>query len=134
MPRVPSIAMAIGIYVGVVDDDESQRRSLARLLRAAGMQPIAYSSAEEFRADVRQPRFDCLVLDVQLPGMSGIDLRDQLLTEGVETPVVFVTAHDDPRAREAGLAARCLGYFSKTDSGSELLDAIRQKVSSPTLK
>jgi FixJ family two-component response regulator len=54
------------VYVGVVDDDESLRRSLARLLRAAGMQPIAYASAEAFRADLKQPRFDCLVLDVQM--------------------------------------------------------------------
>ena len=117
------------VYVGVVDDDESIRRSLARLLRAAGMQPVTFSSAEEFRADVKQPKFDCLVLDVQLPRMSGIELRDQLATEGVATPVVFVTAHDDPRAREEALAGRCVGYFLKTDEGSELLDAIRRAVS-----
>ena len=83
------------VYVGVVDDDVSQRKSLARLLRAAGMQPIAYASAEDFRADVRQPRFDCLVLDVQLPGISGIELRNQLASEGIATPVVFVTAYDE---------------------------------------
>lgn len=63
------------VYVGVVDDDESLRRALARLLRAAGMQPVAYASAEEFRADAKQPRFACLVVDVQLPGMSGVDVR-----------------------------------------------------------
>jgi FixJ family two-component response regulator len=119
------------VYVGVVDDDESQRRSLARLLRAAGMQPIAYESAEEFRADVKQPRFDCLVLDVQLPGMSGIDLRNQLATEGVATPVIFVTAHDDPKARAAAMRGRCSGYFRKTDAGSEILDAIRHEVERP---
>jgi FixJ family two-component response regulator len=128
--------MAIGIsniYVGLVDDDESQRRSLARLLRAAGMQPIAYASAEEFRADVKQPCFDCLVLDVQLPGMSGIALRNQLATEGLTTPVIFLTAHDDPKAREAAVAGRCAGYFLKTDSGREILDAIRHGVSPAAL-
>ena len=82
--------MAIGdlgqLCVGVVDDDESVRRSLARLLRAAGMQPTTYASAEEFRADVQPPRFDCLVLDVQLPGMSGLELRNRLAAEGVATP------------------------------------------------
>jgi FixJ family two-component response regulator len=119
------------VYVGVVDDDESQRRSLGRLLRAAGMQPIAYASAEEFRADGKQPRFDCLVLDIQLPGMSGIELRNQLASEGVATPVIFVTAHDDPKAREAAAAGRCVGYFRKTDSGSEILEAIRQEISPP---
>jgi len=129
--------MAVGIsgnvYVGVVEDDDSQRRSLARVLRAAGMQPIAYASAEEFRADVKQPRFDCLVLDVQLPGMSGIELRNQLATEGIATPVIFVTAHDDPNARKAALAGRCSGYFRKTDSASEILDAIRREVVSSDL-
>jgi FixJ family two-component response regulator len=121
------------IYVGVIDDDESQRKSLARLLRAAGMQPIAYASAEEFRADVKQPRFDCLVLDVQLPGLSGIELRNQLASEGIATTVIFVTAHDDPKAREAAVSGRCAGYFLKTDSGSQILGAIRHELSSPSL-
>ena len=121
------------LYVGVVDDDDSLRRSVARLLRAAGMQPIIYASAEEFRADVKQPQFDCLVLDVQLPGMSGIDLRNELATEGVATPVLFVTAHDDPKAREDALAGQCVGYFRKTDAGSELLNAIRGVVSPSTI-
>ena len=119
------------IYVAVVDDDEGLRRSLARLLRAAGMQPITYASAEEFRADLKQPRFDCLVLDVQMPGISGLDLRNQLVAEGVATPVVFVTAHDDPRARDEALAGPCAGYFLKTDAGSELLKAVRLAVPSP---
>ncbi len=117
------------LYVGVVDDDESLRRSVARLLRAAGMQSITYASAEEFNEDLKHPRFDCLVLDVQLPGMSGIDLRNKLAAEGVATPVLFVTAHDDPRAREEAMAGQCVGYFRKTDAGSELLNAIRHVVS-----
>jgi FixJ family two-component response regulator len=116
------------VYVAVVDDDESLLRSLARLLRAAGMQPITYSSAEAFRADVKRPRFDCLVLDVQLPGMSGIDLRDQLTAEGPAAPILFVTAHDDPQARANAMAGSCAGYFRKTDAGSEILDAIRRAV------
>jgi FixJ family two-component response regulator len=115
--------------VGVVDDDESVLRSLARFLRAAGMQPITYSSAEDFHADVNRPRFDCLVLDVQLPGMSGIDLRNQLAKEGVAIPVIFVSAYDDPQARDEAMTGRCLGFFRKSDAGNEILDAIRQAVS-----
>jgi FixJ family two-component response regulator len=120
------------LYVAVVDDDESLLRSLARLLRAAGMQPITYSSAEAFRADAKRPRFDCLVLDVQLPGMSGIDLRNQLSAEGAVAPVLFVTAYDDPQARANAMAGRCAGYFRKTDAGSEILDAIRRAVAAAT--
>jgi len=116
------------VYVGVVDDDESLLRSLARLLRAAGMQPITYSSAEAFRADVKRPRFDCLVLDVQLPGVSGIDLRNQLAAEGATTPILFVTAYDDAQARANALSGPCAGYFRKTDAGSEILDAIRRAI------
>ncbi|HTR59821.1 MAG TPA: response regulator [Casimicrobiaceae bacterium] len=120
------------LYVAVVDDDESLLRSLARLLRAAGMQPITYASAEAFRADMKRPRFDCLVLDVQLPGISGIDLRNQLTAEGAVSPVLFVTAHDDPQARANAMAGPCAGYFRKTDAGSEILDAIRRAVAPAT--
>ena len=126
-----SCAIVTTIYVGVVEDDESQRRALVRLLRAARMQAIAYSSAEEFLADLKQPRFDCLSLDVQLPGMSGVDLRNLLAAKGIQTPVIFVTAHDDPKARDAAMAGQCVGYFRKTDCGTDLLEAIRHVVSAP---
>ena len=124
------VGISGNVYVGVVEDDDSQRRSLARLLRASGMQPVAYASAEEFLADEKKPRFDCLVLDVQLAGMSGIELRNQLAAEGIATRVIFVTAYDNPSARAQALAGPCLGYFRKSDSGSEILDAIRREVGS----
>ena len=66
------------VYVAVVDDDESLCRSLSRLLRAAGIQPVSYLSAEAFLADSRRPQFHCLVLDIQLGGISGIELKQQL--------------------------------------------------------
>ena len=71
------------IYVAVVDDDESVCRSLGRLLRAAGFQPITYTSAESFLADKNRPQFGCLVLDIQLGAMSGIELAQKLVAEGV---------------------------------------------------
>ena len=120
-----------GVCVGVVDDDESIRRSVARLLRAVGMHAITYESAEAFRADVKAPHFDCLVLDVQLPGMSGIDLRNQLAAEASATPVLFVTAYDDPKALEDAMAGQCMGFFCKSDAGIGFLDAIRRIVSAP---
>ena len=119
------------VYVGVVDDDESLRRALARLLRAAGMQAVAYGSAEEFCADMKRPRFACLVVDIQLPGRSGVDLRNQLAADGIATPVFFVTAHDGPRVRAEAMAGPCAGYFRKTDAGSEILAAIRRVLASP---
>jgi FixJ family two-component response regulator len=113
-------------YVAVVDDDEKVCQSFGRLLRAAGLQPITYPSAEAFLEDTKQPRFDCLVLDVQLGGMSGIELAQRLAADGDSPPFIFVTAHDDPVARREAEAAGCAAYFQKTDSGSHVLDAIRR--------
>ena len=113
-------------YVAVVDDDEKLCQSFGRLLRAAGLQPITYPSAEAFLADAKQPRFDCLVLDVQLDGMSGIELAQRLTAEGAPPPFIFITAHDDPAARAEGEAAGCAAYFQKTDSGTHVLEAIRR--------
>lgn len=115
--------------VAVVDDDESLCRSLARLLQASGMRAVIYSSAEAFLADTRQPAFDCLVFDIQLGGMTGIELHRQLVASGSKTPVIYLTAHDEPTGREEAEALGCAGYFSKTDSGETVLKAIRQAAS-----
>jgi len=118
--------------VAVVDDDENIRRSFSRLLRAAGMQPMAFLSAEAFIADERHAQFDCLVLDVQLPGMSGLELQEHLHAEGIATPIVFITAYEDIHACAEANAAGCAGYFRKSDSGSEVLETIRRAVSRPS--
>lgn len=114
------------IFVAIIDDDDSLCRSLGRLLRASGIQPITYASAEAFLADTKQPRFDCLVLDVQLGGMSGIALAQRLVAQGAHTPFIFITAHDDPETRARAQAAGCEAYFRKNDSGAEVLAAIRR--------
>jgi FixJ family two-component response regulator len=117
------------IYVAVVDDDESLCRSMSRLLRAAHLQPIVYLSAEAFLADTKRPKFDCLVLDIQLKGMSGLDLSRRLSAVNDLTPVVFITAYDDPEVRDQAQASGCAGYFRKTDSGADVLVAIRRAIS-----
>jgi FixJ family two-component response regulator len=114
------------IYIAVVDDDESFCRSLARLLRAAGMQPITYSSAEAFLADSKHPRFDCLVFDVNLDGISGIELGQRLAAEGRVAPFICITSADEPGLRMHAEAAGCSAFFRKTDSGAVVLDAIRR--------
>jgi FixJ family two-component response regulator len=115
-------------YIAVVDDDEAVCRSFGRLLRAGGLQPVTYPSAEAFLADTKHPHFDCLVLDVQLSGMSGIELSRRLAAVGEKTPVVFITAHDNADARAEAEAAGCAAYFRKTDSGTDVLEAIRRLV------
>jgi FixJ family two-component response regulator len=117
------------IYIAVIDDDESICRSMSRLLRAAHLQPITYPSAEAFLADTKRPKFECLVLDIQLKGISGLDLRLRLSAVSDTTPVVFITAYDDPEVRARAEASDCAGYFRKTDSGADVLAAIRRAIS-----
>ena len=139
MPRLGGIRAVVGgndllitvsttatLYVAVVDDDENFRRSLARLLRAAGMQPITYASAEAFLTDAKHPLFDCLVLDVHLGEISGIALGRRLVAEGRDTPFICITAQDDPETRALAEAAGCAAFFRKTDPGAAVLDAIRR--------
>jgi len=113
-------------YIAVVDDDESICRSWSRLLRAAHFQPMTYPSAEAFLADTRHPRFECLVIDIHLGGMSGLELRHRLVADEDLTPVIFITAQDEPEVRAQAEAAGCAGFFRKTDSGADVLAAIRR--------
>ena len=121
--------MAGRSYVAVIDDDESICRSLSRLLTGAGLSPISYRSAEEFLDDRMRVPFDCLVIDVQLEGMSGVELSRRLAACQIHTPVIYITAHDDPKVREEALSAGAVAYFRKTDSGADIIEAIRQAIS-----
>jgi FixJ family two-component response regulator len=116
------------IYVAVVDDDDDVCRSLSRLLRAAHFQVISYPSAEALLGDKKHPKFDCLVLDIQLSGMSGLELCQRLAAVKVCTPVIFITAHDDPGMRAKAEALGCAGYFRKTHPGADIIAAIRAAV------
>jgi FixJ family two-component response regulator len=113
-------------YVAVIDDDESVCRSFGRLLRASGFQPITYDSAESFLADTKHPQFGCLVFDIQLEGMSGLQLAQKLEREGAHPPIIFITAHDAPETRVAAELVGCAAYFRKTDSGNDVLEVIRK--------
>lgn len=114
------------IYVAVVDDDESVCRSFSRLLRLAGFQAVTYASAEALLEDAKRPRFDCLVLDIQLDGMSGLELSHRLLAVRDFTPVIFITAFDEPEVRAQAMSSGCAGYFLKTEPSEVILSAIRR--------
>jgi FixJ family two-component response regulator len=126
-----SVGGAVIYYVAVVDDDESMCRSFSRLLRTAGFQPVSYGSAEALLQDSKRPTFDCLLLDIQLEGMSGVELSRRLAAVKDPTPVIFITAHDDPEVRSQALATGCAGYFRKTDPGEQVLAAIRRAAGIP---
>ena len=117
------------VYVALVDDDAGVCRASARLLRASGMHAVTYASAEEFLQDRKRPQFDCLVLDIELAELSGIDLQQQLADGGGSVPTIFITANDDPVMRERAEQLGCVAYLRKTASGHELLQMIRSVVS-----
>lgn len=113
-------------YIAIVDDDIGVCTALSRLLRLAHFQPIGYASAEAFLADGNRPRFDCLVLDIRLGGMSGLELFAHLAAERVCPPVIFITAVEEPAARNRAKALGCAGFFSKSAPGSRIVEAIRR--------
>ncbi len=115
-------------YVAVVDDDESLGRSLGRLLRAAGYLPVVYPSAEVFLNDAKRPRFDCLLLDIQLGGISGVELSRQLAASGSTTPVIFITARDDPGEREDAMRLPGTAYLRKSEPAESLLATLHRAI------
>lgn len=112
--------------VAIIDDDASVNRALSRLLRGAGFEPRGFHSAESFLKDTSRSSFDCLLVDIQLNGMSGLELQQRLHVEGSRLPVIFITAHDDPAARDEAERHCCAGFLRKTDPGSLIVDALRR--------
>ena len=116
------------IHVAVVDDDDSFGRAISRLLRAAGFEPVGYSSAEAFLEDTTHAPPDCLLLDIHLGGASGLELRRHLTASGSAIPVIFVSGHDEPKIREEAQQAGCSAYLRKPVSGHLLIEAITKAV------
>jgi FixJ family two-component response regulator len=110
--------------ISVVDDDESVRESLSGLIRSVGFGVMVFASAEEFLSSNRLLDTDCLILDVRMPGMSGIDLQRQLAASHTSIPVIFITAHGDEEARVRALNGGAVDYLLKPFSEEALLKAI----------
>lgn len=110
--------------VSVVDDDESVRESLPDLLREFGFSVKAFASAEDFLASSSLGQTRCLVLDVAMPGMSGLDLQDELLRRRRAIPIVFVTAGADESVKSRAMAGGAVACLYKPFSSAALLDAI----------
>jgi FixJ family two-component response regulator len=112
--------------IAVVEDDFGMREALTRMLKAAGFEARAYGSAEAFLecgsfADLR-----CLIVDIHLPGASGIDLQRRLAEGGEARPVVFITAHDSPRLRREAEELGAVAFLAKPFEGRLLLGAVRE--------
>ena len=110
--------------VAVVDDEESIRKSLRRLLMAADLDALVYASGQEFLDALRERQPDCLVLDLQMPGLTGLEVQRALMAAGVRFPTIIITAHDEPEARARCMAAGVAAYLCKPLHDEMLLDAI----------
>jgi len=111
--------------VSIVDDDESLRRALSNLLRSVGFRVETFASAEAFLESIHQEETSCLVLDLRMPGMNGLELLRHLSSTGSRIPAVILTAHGDAEARQRSLESGAVAFLSKPLSGKALLDAVR---------
>jgi FixJ family two-component response regulator len=111
--------------VAVVDDDLSVRESLESLIRSVGLEVRLSASAEEFLSSPQSLKADCLVFDVRLPGMSGIDLHRHLVAQRCEVPVIFMTAHGfDNGVKSQAASDWTVAYLTKPFSEDEFLGAV----------
>ena len=115
--------------IAVVDDDPSMLRAIVRLLQARGFRTQAFASAKAFLTGDSATTADCLVLDIDLGEMSGIDLRRQLTASGSRLPIIFITALDDEALRDKAMAAGCVAYLRKPFVADALLAAIHKSTS-----
>src|SRR5713101_7709960 len=115
-------------FVFVVDDDRSIRESLQNLIRSAGLEVKTFASAREFLTSPRAKGLSCLVLDVELPGLSGLELQEELAKADVEIPIIFLTGHADIPTSVRAMKAGALEFFTKPFDDEPLLEAIRQGI------
>jgi len=111
--------------VCVVDDDESLRRSVRNLLSSVGFRVETFASAEEFLESTHRANAGCLVLDLRMTGMNGLDLLGHLAAMGSRIPVIILTAHGDEEARRRSLEAGAIAFLGKPFRSDALLDAVR---------
>jgi FixJ family two-component response regulator len=112
--------------LSVVDDDESVRESLPDLLRKFGFAARAFSSAEEFLSSDSVGETKCLILDVAMPGMTGLDLQRELKRRGQQVPVIFITAQKDSKLREQAFEQGAAQFLYKPFSATALLEALKE--------
>jgi FixJ family two-component response regulator len=116
--------MANSPLISVVDDDDSVRESLGGLIRSVGFAVKVFASAEEFLNSNNLRNTDCLILDVRMPGMNGLELQRQLAASYSKIPVIFITAHGDEEVRSRALNGGAVDYLLKPFSEEALLNAI----------
>lgn len=116
MPKVPVIS--------IVDDDESMREATSALVRSLGFSVATFASAEDFLESDRVDDTSCLITDVQMPGLSGVELQSRLIADGRDMPVIGVTAYPEESIRTRMLEAGAVGFLSKPFNDERLIDCL----------
>ena len=116
-PRTP--------HVSIVDDDESIREAISSLLRSVGLDAQVFASAEQFLKSDYQQNVECLILDVRMPGMSGLQLQEKLVAADCDIPIIFISAHvSDTEAQSRALRSGAVAFLIKPFSEDELLNDV----------
>jgi FixJ family two-component response regulator len=110
--------------ISIVDDDQSVREATDALVRSLGYAAATFASAEEFLSSDRMHTTSCVIADVQMPGLSGIDLQQRLLALGLRLPIIFVTAFPDERSRRRAMDAGAVDFLSKPLSDERLISCL----------
>ena len=111
--------------VAILDDDELMRSALQGLLKAVGLPAQAFASAEEFLNSGQRHQIACLIADIRMPGMSGLELQAKLNTDHRRIPIIFITAHGDEKMRMQALRAGAVEFLAKPFDDEVLLDSVR---------
>jgi FixJ family two-component response regulator len=116
--------------ISIVEDDASVREAAKGLVRSLGYTAATFSSAEEYLRSGRVRDTSCLITDVQMSGMSGVDLQDRLIADGHRTPIIFMTAYPEERVRARALGAGAVGFLSKPFSDESLIECLDRALKS----
>jgi len=119
------VTQASARLVAVIDDDESCRTALKEMLRSAGLSALAFASAEDFLKSGQQRQTGCLISDIRMPGMSGLELQAKLNADRCRIPTIFITAHGDEKMRMQALRAGAVEFLAKPFDDEALLERVR---------
>jgi FixJ family two-component response regulator len=120
----PAAVKAAAPYIALIEDDESVRRSISTLLRSVGLGVASFKSVKEYQESEPSPQPDCLILDVCLPGRSGLDFQADLLKSGIRYPIIFISGHADIQMSVRAMKAGAVEFLTKPVRHQDLLSAV----------
>jgi len=109
----------------IVDDDESVRGAIAGVLKSVGLKSRSFASAEEFLASGQKTETACLITDIRMPGMSGLELQASLAEQGYRIPIIFITSYGDARTRTQAMSTGAIRFLGKPFDDRDLLEGVR---------